>query len=397
MFQKHCPGCFENKQSLATCPQCGYDESAERSPLFLPHGITLADSYRVGRVLGKPGGFGVTYLAWDIHLQNRVAIKEYLPRGIAGRSAGHLEIAVHDADQQANFNFGIDQFLAEARLLAKLDHPHVVRVRNFFRAYGTAYLVMDYYDGRSLGEYLSHLQQPVEARAAVLMMAEILDGLQFVHDRGVLHRDVKPHNIYLANNGRAILLDFGAARQAVGEQVESVSVVLSEGYAPLEQYQRKSPQGPWTDIYGVAATLYRMLIGRAPPAALDRLGDDALERDFGLPESLMAVLRKGLAVHPDQRYGSAREFKLALFQAQDLGEMTEPVTKAFAPAVEPVSWTRTPMTQAAAADSEAPTAEIQPAAPTPTPSTAMRREAWLVAAAILLGALIISLPLWLRG
>ncbi|MGH8504946.1 MAG: serine/threonine-protein kinase [Stenotrophobium sp.] len=393
MFQKHCPGCFENKQGLATCPQCGYDESAERSPLFLPHGTTLAASYRVGRVLGKPGGFGVTYLVWDVHLQNRVAIKEYLPRGIAGRGEGHLDIAVHDADQQANFNFGLEQFLSEARLLAKLDHPNVVRVRNFFRAYGTAYLVMDYYDGRSLGEYLSHLQQPVEPRAAVQMMAEILDGLQFVHDRGVLHRDVKPHNIYLANNGRAILLDFGAARQAVGDQVESVSVVLSEGYAPLEQYQRKSPQGPWTDIYGVAATLYRMLIGRAPPAALDRLGDDVLERDFGLSESLMTVLRKGLAVHPDQRYGSARELKLALFQAQEMSEIAEPVTKAFASATEPANWTLTPKTRVAAADSEAPTAEVAPVA---VPAAAIRCEAWLIAAAIVVAAVIISLPLWLH-
>lgn len=392
MFQKHCPGCFENKQGFALCPHCGYDESAGRSPQFLPHGTLLASTYRIGRVLGRPGGFGVTYLAWDVHLQNKVAIKEYLPRDIAGRSDDGLHVTPHVSEQKPNFEFGLEQFLSEARMIAKFDHPHIVRVRNFFRTYGTAYLVMDYYDGRSLGDYLSHVQQAVEPKAATLLLSHILEGLQYVHDHGVLHRDVKPHNIYLASNGRSILLDFGAARQAAGERIESISVVLSEGYAPLEQYQKNSAQGPWTDIYGMAATLYRMLKGRPPPAALDRLGDDVLAKDLDFSPGLNAALLKGLAVRPEDRYASAMDFKKDLYAALGLSDTADVETRRFAPAPEakPIVWV---------SPSEAMTkiGHDHTTAPTQfSPPSFVRREAWLIAAAILLGAAIISLPLWLR-
>ena len=397
MFQKHCPGCFENKQGFALCPHCGYDESASRSPLFLPHGILLGETYRVGRVLGKPGGFGVTYLAWDIHLQNRVAVKEYLPRDIATRGSDSLNVAVEVAEQKANFDFGLEQFLAEARMLAKFDHPHIVRVRNFFRAFGTAYLVMDYYDGRSLGDYLSHVQQAVEPKAAVNLLAHILEGLQYVHDHGVLHRDVKPHNIYLASNGRSILLDFGAARQAAGERVESLSVMLSEGYAPLEQYQKNSPQGPWTDIYGVAATLYRMLKNRPPPPALDRLGDDALERDLDFSPELNKVLLKGLALHPENRYAVAMDFKKDLYDALDMRDVGGVETHRILPMpdTKPTMWP-SPSEAVTKIGGNNIAAAITAASQRAAHPASVRREAWMIVAAILLGALIISLPLWFR-
>jgi serine/threonine protein kinase len=265
-------------------------------------------------------------------------------------------------------------------------------VRNFFRAFGTAYLVMDYYEGRSLGDYLSQLEQPVETDAAVAMMLSVLDGLQFVHDRGVLHRDVKPHNIYMTNSGRVILLDFGAARQAAGVHVDSISVVLSEGYAPLEQYQKNSPQGPWTDIYGVAATLYRMLKGAPPPVALDRLGVDPLEEDFQLPEELSAVLRKALALRPHERYTTAAEFKLALADALDLPDQVSatvrPLTGAVEPETKTVAWGQPTDT----------TLAVKRGAMAASPRAMMGwGPAWLIAGAIVLGALIISLPLWLRG
>lgn len=392
MFQKHCPGCFENKQGLAACPYCGYDESEPRSPLLLPHGTMLASTYRIGRVLGRPGGFGVTYLAWDSHLQQRVAVKEYLPREKVARDPASLQVNAHTPEQLTHFNFGLDQFLSEARMIAKFDHPNIVRVRNFFRAFGTAYLVMDYYEGRSLGDYLSTLDQPVETEAAVSMMLSVLDGLQFVHDRGVLHRDVKPHNIYMTNSGRVILLDFGAARQAAGVHVDSISVVLSEGYAPLEQYQKNSPQGPWTDIYGVAATLYRMLKGAPPPVALDRLGVDQLEQDFQLPEKLSVVLRKALALRPQDRYTTAAEFKLSLRDALGLAEQDAITVRPLGGAVEPetktVAWGNP--SDNSLAVGRGPKVEHSPAPVAWGP-------AWLIAGAIILGAVIISLPLWLRG
>ena len=299
---------------MAICPHCGYDEATQRSPIFLPHGTILAGHYRVGRVLGRPGGFGITYLGWDVNLQQRVAIKEYLPREIAARQPNSLEVNVHTADDKRGFEFGKEQFLREARIVAKLDHPNIVRVRNFFNANATAYLVMDYYEGMSLGDYLSSVRNKLEPELAVPLVKPILEGLQYVHERGLVHRDLKPHNIYLAAIGRPIVLDFGAARQAAGDRVQSLSVVLTEGYAPLEQYQRRAVQGPWTDVYGVAATLYRMITGAAPPIALDRIGRDPVE-DGGwsaVPPTLVPALRMALAVRPSDRYQSATEFLAAL-------------------------------------------------------------------------------------
>lgn len=398
MYQKHCPGCFENKQGLAQCPHCGYDESLPRSPLLLPHGTVLSDTYRIGRVLGRPGGFGVTYLAWDMHLQQRVAVKEYLPRDLVAREPATLAVTVHVPEQAANFNFGLDQFLAETRMIAKFDHPNIVRVRNFFRAHGTAYMVMDYYEGRSLGDYLGQLEGTVNAEAAASLLLPVLDGLQFVHDRGVLHRDVKPHNIYMTGAGRMILLDFGAARQAAGERVESMSVVLSEGYAPLEQYQKNSPQGPWTDIYGVGATLYRMLKGVPPPVALDRLGADPLEGDLDLPERLAAVLRKSLGLRPPERYATALEFRQALTEVLGLSDAVATATRSYAvpqdKETKAVAW-GTP-TDTVPTVRRAGAAAVM-ALPSPAPAAPAWGPAWLIAGAIVLGALIISLPLWLRG
>lgn len=233
-FQKHCPGCFADKGGVAVCPVCQYDESASRSPLFLPHGIIIGGHFRIGRVLGQPGGFGITYLGWDIHLQQRVAIKEFLPRDIVTRHPGVLDVSTHTQETRSAFEFGKEQFLREARIVARLDHPNVVRVRSFFNAHDTAYLVMDYYEGLSLGDYLSRVRSVIEPALAVPLIRPVLDALQYVHEHGVVHRDLKPHNIYLATVGKPIVLDFGAARQAAGERVQSMSVVLTDGYAPLE-------------------------------------------------------------------------------------------------------------------------------------------------------------------
>ena len=322
-YQKHCPGCYVDKAGAAVCPYCGYDESAPRSRLFLPHGIVIGGQYRVGKVLGRPGGFGITYLGWDVNLQQRVAIKEFLPRDICARSMDSLDVTVHTDHDRTGFDFGKEQFLREARIVAKFDHPNVVRVRSFFNANGTAYLVMDYYEGMSLGDYLTNMRRTIEPEVAVPLIIPILEGLEYVHERNVMHRDVKPANIYLAAIGKPILLDFGAARQAAaGDLARSISVVLTEGYAPLEQYQRRTPQGPWTDVYGLAATLLRMVTGQIPAAALDRLGNDPLAQSnfAGLPDALKPALKRAMAVKPGDRYQTATEFRLAL---QEFRRITE--------------------------------------------------------------------------
>ncbi|KAA6182484.1 DUF1566 domain-containing protein [Thiohalocapsa marina] len=313
-----CPGCFVDKGTQNPCAYCGYDEAAPRSPLVLPHRTLLNGQFLIGRVLGKPGGFGITYLAWDQQLHTRVAIKEYLPRELAGRGVGQSTVAAHSGEDAELFRFGLEQFLQEARTLAQLDHPNVVRVRHFFEANGTAYLVMDYYEGLSFAEYLEQQGGRVPEETAVQLMLPILDGLRAVHAKGFLHRDVKPQNIYLAKTDaggvRPILLDFGAARQAMGERSRSMSVVISAGYAPFEQYSRKGKQGPWTDIYAAAAVLYQAVTGVVPPEATDRIMDDELKpaTGFGISQRLSDALSAALAVAPEARAQNVQAFQMAL-------------------------------------------------------------------------------------
>lgn len=152
-----CPGCFQEKgENISVCPYCEFDESEQRSPLVLPFHAVLNKQYIVGRVLGKPGGFGITYLGWDSQLETLVAIKEYLPRDLAGRQYDHLSVAPHTREDAKHFKHGLDQFIQEARTMAKINHPNVVRVRNFFTENETAYLVMDYYEGVALSDIWQH-------------------------------------------------------------------------------------------------------------------------------------------------------------------------------------------------------------------------------------------------
>ncbi len=271
-----CPGCFADKGSSDICPYCGYDESERRTPLVLPYRTVLNGQFIVGKVLGKPGGFGITYLGWDINLATLVAIKEYLPRDYAGRDADHASVMAHSREDANLFRFGLEQFLQEARTLARFDHPNVVRTRSFFEQHGTAYLVMDYLQGVNLAEYVLARGGRLTEEQASEIMKPIIDGLQEVHAKGFLHRDIKPQNIYVTSTGRPILLDFGAARQAMGERSRSLSVVLTPGFSPYEQYHRRGEQGPWTDLYALAATYYYLLAGQAPPDAPERVAKDEL-------------------------------------------------------------------------------------------------------------------------
>ncbi|WPL17893.1 Serine/threonine-protein kinase StkP [Thiorhodovibrio winogradskyi] len=314
-----CPGCFALIGKANPCPHCGFDKNAPRPVQALPVRTLLNQQFLVGRVLGKPGGFGITYLAWDQLLEARVAIKEYLPRELAVRAQDSRTLHPHSQDEIDLFRYGLEQFMAEARTLAKLDHPNLVRVRQFFEANGTAYLVMDYYRGCSLAE---HLERQPDSRMrepdALALMQPILDGLRAVHAKGFLHRDIKPQNIYLAQTDsggvRPILLDFGAARQAMGERSRSLSVVISPGYAPFEQYHRKGQQGPATDIYGAAAVLYRMLTGVVPPEATERMAGDDLRpaADFGVSAPVSAALEQALAMSVEARPGTVAGFQEVL-------------------------------------------------------------------------------------
>ena len=195
--------------------------------------------------------------------------------------------------------------MLEARTLARFDHPNVVRTRSFFEQNGTAYLVMDYLQGVNLTEYLASKGGRLTEQQAAEIMLPILDGLQEVHAKGFLHRDIKPQNIYITTIGRPILLDFGAARQAMGERSRSLSVVLTQGFAPYEQYHRRGEQGPWTDIYAVSATYYYLLSGQAPPDAAERVAIDELKPIDavvpGISANLSAAIMQGLSLEAGLR------------------------------------------------------------------------------------------------
>ena len=320
-IETFCPGCFQDKGASAICPACGYDERSRLSPIALPPRSLLNDNYVIGRVLGRPGGFGITYLGYDLSLETRVAIKEYLPRDMAGRDDDHRTVVLHSQDDTESFTYGLEQFLKEARTLAKFNHPRVVRVRAFFQANATAYLIMDYIEGISLAEFLERLDGPLTEQQALDVMLPILDGVGVVHSQGFLHRDIKPQNIYLTSARQPILLDFGAARLAMGEKSRSLSVILTPGFAPYEQYHRRGEQGPWTDIYACAATLYYMVTRQAPPDALEREKGDTLEPPDkiqpGLSSHFCRAILQALATEPAARPRSVAEFR-ALLQGRSV-------------------------------------------------------------------------------
>jgi len=223
----------------------------------LPVGCELQE-YRIEGMLGH-GNFGITYLAMDIHLDKRVVIKEYLPQELAIREQDSTVVA-KSSDDQDSYQWGLQRFLSEARVLAQFNHPNIVRVLRFLEAHNTAYFVMEYEEGENLADYLKH-QEPVLSEQQIMdVFIPILDGLRMVHSKGLLHRDIKPDNIFLRNDSSPMLIDFGAAREAMGERGQPLTTVYTAGYAPYEQ-QATGKQGPWTDIYGVGASMYQCMTG----------------------------------------------------------------------------------------------------------------------------------------
>ena len=236
--------------------------------LALPPGFRLHE-YRIDKVLGQ-GGFGITYLATDVNLNSRVAIKEYLPEEIAFRKNGQT-VSAHSSRHQDRYRSGLDSFLIEGRTLASFRHPNIVRVARFFEAHQTAYMVLEYERGSPLKAWWPSHSGMAE-KDLVLLLQPLLDGLSVVHAAGFLHRDIKPDNVQVRrSDGSLVLLDFGSARQAVGSGSASEDdVAVTPGYAPIEQYQ-DGVQGAWTDIYAMGATLYWMLTGTKPPDSMERL------------------------------------------------------------------------------------------------------------------------------
>jgi len=224
--------------------------------------------YEIKDILGQ-GGFGITYLAHDLNLDHEVAIKEYLPVELSGRDADGMIQPVSEELHEKYF-WGLERFLDEARTLGQFKHPNIVRVRNVFQAYNSAYMVMDYELGESLQDILSR-RKTLNEEDLESVIRPIIDGMRHVHAAGFIHRDVKPANIFIRVDGDPVLLDFGSARQSIEGEHQSLTSIFSRGYAPIEQYNSAvDTQGPWTDIYSFGATLYRCIVGVPPTDAVDR-------------------------------------------------------------------------------------------------------------------------------
>lgn len=284
-----------------------------KKTLALPAGFRLHE-YRIDSVLGQ-GGFGITYLATDVNLNARVAIKEYLPEQIAFRTSDKT-VSATSTEHVDRYRSGLASFLFEGRTLATFRHPHIVRVARFFEAHQTAYMVLEYERGSALKTWWP--EHPLPEAELVQLLRPLLDGLSVVHGAGYLHRDIKPDNILVrGGDGGLVLLDFGSARQAVGGAADE-DIVVTPGYAPIEQYQ-DGPQGAWTDIYALGATLYWLVAGKKPPSADQRLrrtdpmlsAVEAGRGRYGLP--FLAAIDWALRPQPDQRPQSIAEWRAGLF------------------------------------------------------------------------------------
>jgi serine/threonine protein kinase len=280
--------------------------------------------YRIEGVLGV-GGFGITYLAIDKHLDKKVVIKEFLPNDIAVRQNSDTVVAKSHSDKD-NFEWGMSRFLQEAKTLAKFNHPNIVKINRFFQANNTAYFVMDYEEGKDLQEYIGNNNKIFSEEEIYNIIMPILDGLREVHSHDFLHRDIKPGNIFIRKNGSPMLIDFGASRFAMGAKSKSLSVVLTEGYAPKEQYSSTSKQGPYTDIYAIGAVMYKMATGKTPveaSARVDATSDDEPDpyiklQDQNIPysDNFKKAVDSALELSAKNRPQSVRELQDILMDAK---------------------------------------------------------------------------------
>ncbi|MGD9942252.1 MAG: serine/threonine protein kinase [Burkholderiaceae bacterium] len=312
-----CMGCMAylpERAPTQACPRCGWIETAtsDASNSLAPR-TRLHQRYLVGRVIGE-GGFGITYIAWDTLLENRLAIKEYFPADAASRVGNGPEVRSRSRSTQPLFDDGLDRFLAEARTLARFqDEPGIVQVRDYFRENGTGYLVMSYLDGKTLKAFLRDKGGSVPYAFARDLLMPVMDTLRLVHDSGLLHRDISPDNLFITYAGQVRLLDFGAAKSVVSERSRSLAAVYKQGYTPYEQYLEGGTLGPCTDIYALAATFYCAITGQVPQGALERHVGDRLAAPSSLGVAIPAAheraLMKALAIQPEQRYQSVAEFQ----------------------------------------------------------------------------------------
>lgn len=334
-----CPGCMKevaDREHTAKCPHCGYDLTDIHNDVHQLKPFTILNGkYIAGRVIGE-GGFGITYLGFDLNLEIPLAIKEFYPNGFVTREAAYTTaVTSYVGKNQSEFNKWRDNFLKEARSLAKFSNlPGIVEVRDFFSENNTVYIVMEYVEGITLKEYLKQQGGKIPVDVTLQLIEPVMTSLQKVHEMGIIHRDISPDNIMILKQGGMKLLDFGAARDISPNAEKSLSVLLKPGYAPEEQYRTRGNQGPWSDVYALTATIYKCLTGVTPVEAMERMRQDSLVSpvNMGIPltSGQESALQKGMAVYAEQRFQTMEELHEALYHGKISenvtgGEMTVPL------------------------------------------------------------------------
>ena len=309
-----CPHCMEDlgEQNGGTCPFCGFDAAQNpQPPEALPRESILHGKYLIGNVLGR-GGFGITYIGFDLSLESKVAIKEYYPSGSAMRRDGESSLYWNSTyASQTSRQGAYNDFLKEARKMARVESiPSIVRVRETFLENETAYIIMDYVEGETLKTRLKR-DGVLTYSACYAMLRPMMEDLQKVHQLGIIHRDISPDNIMIQKDGSVKLLDLGAAKD-LSKKTDGLSqLVTKNGFSPVEQYMDSGKIGPWTDVYALCATIYYACYGKLVPQALERLDHDTLTFDLpvreAIPQNVIDPLKKGLAIRAAERIQSVEE------------------------------------------------------------------------------------------
>ena len=318
-------GSSDDDSTIRPSLQTADDSAARRTPSIhadtvaqaLPPGTRIAE-FEIRGVIGE-GGFSIVYQAWDESLHRLVALKEYIPYGLAVRDPSR-GVTARSAKDRGTFDAGLTSFINEARLLASFDHPSLVKVHRFWQAAGTAYMVMPWYQGPTLKKALLQSGTRADQRWLLRLLDRLTDALGFLHRQDCFHRDIAPDNILLLGADEVpLLLDFGAARRVIGTMTHDLTAILKQGYAPIEQYGQipGMRQGPWTDVYALAAVVYFAIRGETPPAAVARLVNDTYRPLtacglVGFDGRFLQAIDAALAVRPEHRTASIREFRRRL-------------------------------------------------------------------------------------
>ncbi len=321
-MEKRCYGCMRIKGDEVQCAHCGYLETSRNDAHQLPAGTVICEKYLIGRVLGQ-GGFGITYLGWDLDRKIPVAIKEYYPTSQVSRTSGSTELTINSGNKDF-FQEGKTRFLKEAQTLGRLSHlRNIVQVQGYLSENNTGYIIMEYIEGVTLQEHIRRLGRSLTPEETFGILRPIIRTMSQVHQAGMIHRDISPDNIMLQSNGMVKILDFGTARamdMESGQLTHSTQAVLKRGFAPMEQYSAGRAIDQRADEYALCATIYYCLTGQLPPDVFARYMDQMpipWNQIQGLQEHQIRALEKGTALKADDRFPDLKSFEQALFPVRE--------------------------------------------------------------------------------